>query len=71
MTRTTLFVTGDANAPDGIARPWAVPVTGYSSVVDVQTIGIAAAVIGVIATVAYLVLGVFVVRYLRRIAQKH
>jgi len=39
--------------------------------VDVQTIGIAAAVIGVIATVAYLVLGVFVVRYLRRIAQKH
>jgi hypothetical protein len=37
---------------------------------DVSGIAIVAAVLGVAATVVYIVLGVFAVRYLRRIADK-
>jgi hypothetical protein len=37
---------------------------------DTTGIAVAAAVIGALATVAYLVIGVFVVRYLKRIAEK-
>jgi hypothetical protein len=37
---------------------------------DVSGIAIVAAVLGVVATVTYIALGVFAVRYLRRIAEK-
>jgi len=37
---------------------------------DVSSIAIVAAVLGVLATITYIVLGVFAVRYLRRIAEK-
>jgi hypothetical protein len=38
--------------------------------VDVSGIAIVAALLGVVATITYIVLGVFAVRYLRRIADK-
>jgi len=38
--------------------------------VDVSGIAIVAALLGVVATITYIVLGVFAVRYLRRIANK-
>jgi hypothetical protein len=38
--------------------------------VDFSGIAIVAALLGVIATITYIVLGVFAVRYLRRIADK-
>jgi uncharacterized membrane protein YuzA (DUF378 family) len=37
---------------------------------DVSGLAIVAAVLGAIATITYIVLGVFAVRYLRRIAEK-
>ena len=37
---------------------------------DVSVIAIVAAVLAAVATITYIVLGVFVVRYLRRIADK-
>jgi hypothetical protein len=37
---------------------------------DFSGLAIVAAVLGVVATVTYIVLGVFAVRYLRRIAEK-
>jgi len=37
---------------------------------DVSGLAIVAAVLGAIATITYFVLGVFAVRYLRRIAEK-
>jgi hypothetical protein len=37
---------------------------------DVSSIAIVAAVLGGIATIAYIVLGVFAIRYLRRIADR-
>jgi hypothetical protein len=37
---------------------------------DFSGIAVVAAVLGVVATITYLVLGVFAVRYLRRIAEK-
>jgi uncharacterized membrane protein YuzA (DUF378 family) len=37
---------------------------------DVSGIAIVAALLGVVATITYIVLGVFAVRYLRRIANK-
>ncbi len=37
---------------------------------DFSGIAIVAAVLGVVATITYIVLGVFAVRYLRRIAEK-
>jgi hypothetical protein len=37
---------------------------------DVSGIAIVAAVVGAVATITYIVLGVFAVRYLRRIAAK-
>jgi len=37
---------------------------------DVSGLAIVAAVLGAIATITYVVLGVFAVRYLRRIAEK-
>jgi uncharacterized membrane protein YuzA (DUF378 family) len=37
---------------------------------DVSGIAIVAALLGVVATITYIVLGVFAVRYLRRIANR-
>jgi hypothetical protein len=37
---------------------------------DISVIAIVAALLGVVATITYIVLGVFAVRYLRRIANK-
>jgi len=48
------------------ARPLANRLAGM----DVSGIAIAAAVLGAVATITYIVLGVFAVRYLRRIADK-
>jgi len=48
------------------ARPLANRLAGM----DVSGIAIVAAVVGAAATITYIVLGVFAVRYLRRIADK-
>jgi hypothetical protein len=46
------------------------PLAHRLTTMDVSGIAIAAALLGVIATITYIVLGVFAVRYLRRIADK-